>query len=84
MVLWSKQKSFWVGPRRSWPASPSSLREGRYPRELADLGILDYREVPIDPYLVIFWVTAERVDVLLNADGRRDMEMLLQGRLLQS
>ena len=56
---------------------------GRYPKELADLGILEYREVRIDPYRVIYRVTGERVDALLIADGRRDMQTLLQRRLLQ-
>ena len=57
---------------------------GRYPKELADLGILDYREVLIDPYRVIYRVTRESVDVLVIADGRRDMQMLLQRRLFQA
>ena len=56
---------------------------GRYPKELADLGILDYREVRIDHYRVIYRVTSEHVDVLLIADGRRDMQTLLERRLLQ-
>ena len=57
-------------------------RRGRYPQELADLGILEYREVLVGPYRVIYRDTGESVDVLVIADGRRDVQRLLQRRLL--
>lgn len=57
---------------------------GRCPMELADLGILDYREVLVRPYRVIYQVSGESVVVLVIADGRRDMQTLLQRRLLQA
>ena len=56
---------------------------GRYPKELADLGILDYREMLIDPYRMIYRVSGGNVDVLVIADGRRDFRTLLERRLLQ-
>ena len=57
---------------------------GRCPTELADLGILEYREVLVRPYRVIYQVGSENVVVLVIADGRRDMRTLLQRRLLQA
>ncbi len=57
---------------------------GRCPMELADLGILDYREVAVKPYPLIYQVSGDSVVVLVIADGRRDMRTLLQRRLLQA
>ena len=47
---------------------------GRFPKELADLGIVEDREVPVTPYRVIFGVSGHNVHVLVIADGRRDMQ----------
>ena len=62
----------------------SSLSEyperGVYPKELSALGIREYREIFFKPYRVI----DETVYVLLIADGRRDMQTLLQRRLLKA
>jgi len=55
---------------------------GSYPRELLDLGIRDYREVFFKPYRIIYRVVGSNVYVLLIADGRRDMQTLLQRRFL--
>lgn len=55
---------------------------GSRPRELLDLGIRQYRQVFFKPYRVIYQVMDRRVVVFLIADGRRDMQTLLQRRLL--
>jgi toxin ParE1/3/4 len=57
---------------------------GVYPRELLDLGIKEYREVFFKPYRIIYRVIGDGVFVLLIADGRRDMQSLLQRRLLEA
>ncbi len=57
---------------------------GNYPKELLDIGIREYREVFFKPYRVIYRVMESDVYVLLIADGRRDMQTLLQRRLLQA
>ena len=57
---------------------------GRFPKELADLGIVEYREVPVTPYRVIYRVSGHNVHVLVIADGRRDMQPSLERRLLQA
>ncbi len=59
-------------------------QRGSYPDELLDLGIREYREVLFKPYRVIYRVIEETVYVLVIADGRRDMQSLLQRRLLHA
>ena len=66
----------------------SSLSEnperGAYPKELLALGLREYREIFFKPYRIIFRVVDENVYVMVIADGRRDMQTLLQRRLLQA
>ena len=57
---------------------------GVYPKELLKLGIREYREVFFKPYRIIYRVMDKKVYVLLIVDGRRDMQSLLQRRLLDS
>ena len=57
---------------------------GVHPGELLALGIREYREVFFKPYRIIYRVIGEGVFVLLIADGRRDMQSLLERRLLGS
>jgi len=61
-----------------------SPERGVYPKELLALGIRDYREIFLKPYRVIYRVGGDVVHVLLIADGRRDMQTLLQRRLLSA
>lgn len=55
---------------------------GSHPRELSDLGIRSYREVYVHRYRIIYQIRQKTVYVSLIADGRRDMQTLLQQRLL--
>jgi len=57
---------------------------GAYPKELLAIGIREYREVFFKPYRVIYRVVDKNVYVLLVVDGRRDMQSLLQRRLLDA
>jgi len=57
---------------------------GVYPKELLVLGIREYREIFFKPYRVVYRVLGNVVHVLLIADGRRDMQTLLQRRLLDA
>ena len=54
-----------------------------YPKELLAVGLREYREIVFKPYRIIYRVTGEKVYVMVIADGRRDMQSLLQRRLLQ-
>ena len=66
----------------------SSLAEhpdrGAYPKELLAIGLRDYREIFFKPYRLIYRVISERVYVMVIADGRRDMQTLLQRRLFKA
>jgi toxin ParE1/3/4 len=57
---------------------------GAYPKELAALGIREYREIFFKPYRIIYRIMDKDVYVLLIVDGRRDMQTLLQRRLLDA
>ena len=43
-----------------------------------------YREVYFKPYRIIYHARGERVIINLIADGRRDMSVLLQRRLIRT
>lgn len=59
-------------------------QRGRFPRELLDIGIREYREVFFKPYRIIYRHVADEVYVMVVADGRRDMRALLERRLIQA
>ena len=59
-------------------------RRGRYPRELLDIGIREYREVFFKPCRIVYRTIGTTVYVLVIADGRRDVRSLLQRRLLEA
>ncbi|MEA3333032.1 MAG: type II toxin-antitoxin system RelE/ParE family toxin [Pseudomonadota bacterium] len=56
---------------------------GVYPKELSDIGIREYREIFFKPYRIVYRVISAAVYVVLIADGRRDMQTLLQRRVIQ-
>jgi len=55
---------------------------GSFPKELLPLGIREFRELNLKPYRIIYRIIKSNVNILLIADGRRDMQALLQKRLL--
>jgi toxin ParE1/3/4 len=57
---------------------------GVYPKELLKLGIREYREIFFKPYRIIYRIMDKNVYVMLIVDGRRDMQALLQRRLLEA
>ncbi len=59
-------------------------RRGVYPKELVSIGIKEYREIFFKPYRIIYRIIEKKVFVLLIVDGRRNMQELLQRRLLQA
>ena len=65
-------------------ASLSDFPErGAYPKELLALGSRDYREIFFKPYRIIYKVIPDAVYIMVIADGRRDMQTLLQRRLFE-
>ena len=55
---------------------------GSYPKELAALGIKEFRQTAFKPYRVIYRVMGHQVVIQLIVDGRRDMASVLARRLL--
>lgn len=55
---------------------------GTYPKELAALGIKDYRQAAFKPHPVVCRIFARKVIIYLIVDGRRDMQSVLTRRLL--
>lgn len=55
---------------------------GSVPKQLAVLGIQEYRQVFFKPYRIVYRLVGYSVYVYLVADGRRDMQALLARRLL--
>lgn len=55
---------------------------GSQPRELLRLGIREYRQTFFKPYRMIYRILGDTVYIYLIADGRRNMQALLEHRLL--
>lgn len=56
---------------------------GNFPKELEPLGITEFRELHHKPYRVIYRIRGRQVVIYCILDGRRDMQTLLQQRLLR-
>jgi len=56
---------------------------GHTPPELEHIGIYEYREIHFKPYRIIYQIIESDVYVHCILDGRRDLEDLLQERLLR-
>lgn len=56
---------------------------GSVPSELSELGVKDFRQLVFQTYRVIYRVLGKNVFVLVIADGRQDMQRLLERRLLE-
>ena len=68
----------------AFQALAESPRYGRFPTELLDIGIREYREVFFKRYRILYRVIEETIYLFIIADGRRDMQSLLQRRLLHA
>ena len=58
-------------------------QRGHYPPELERIGVTQYREVHHKPYRILYTIFEAEVIVHCVLDGRRDMQTLLQQRLLR-
>lgn len=57
---------------------------GSIPKELELLGIREFRQLVLGPYRLIYRIVGTAVFISVIADGRRDMQALLERRLLGS
>lgn len=58
-------------------------RRGHAPPELERIGVSDFREVHFKPYRVIYQIISRDVYVHAVLDGRRNLQALLELRLLR-
>lgn len=56
---------------------------GHFPPELERIGIREYREIHFKPYRILYTIDGDVVTVHCILDGRRDMQSLLEHRLLR-
>ena len=56
---------------------------GHIPQELERIGILDYKEIHYKPYRIIYQIIESSVYIHCVLDGRRDLQELLQERVLR-
>lgn len=56
---------------------------GHYPAELDKIRIREFREIHCKPYRIVYAIHGNEVVVHCVLDGRRDMQTLLQQRLLR-
>ena len=56
---------------------------GNIPKELASIGISEYRELHHKPWRMIYRIIGTDVVVYCVADGRRDMQAFLERRLIR-
>jgi toxin ParE1/3/4 len=56
---------------------------GNVPKELDRIGVREFREAHFKPFRLIYRVEKRKVVVHCILDGRRDMQSLLQRRLLR-
>ena len=56
---------------------------GHVPPELERIGIFEYKEILYKPYRIIYHISGKDVYIHCILDGRRDLQQLLQERLLR-
>ena len=56
---------------------------GHIPPELERVGVYEYREIYFKPYRIIYQIVESDVYIHCVLDSRRDLEDLLQERLLR-
>lgn len=62
---------------------PDMPERGHFPPELERIGIREYREIHCKLYRIVYAIIGDRVIVHTILDGRRDMQALLQQRILR-
>ena len=84
MTHQKKLITFWRKNEEAFSSLTHNPEQGAYPNELLAIGLRDYREIYFKPYRIIYRIIEQHVYVMIVTDGRRDMQALLQRRLLQA
>jgi toxin ParE1/3/4 len=56
---------------------------GHIPPELVSIGVSQFREIRFKPYRIFYSIEQAAVTIQCVLDGRRDMQTVLQERLLR-
>ena len=56
---------------------------GHIPQELERVGVFDYREIHIKVYRIIYQIIGSNVYIHCILDGRRDLQEILERRILR-
>ncbi|MGD1044212.1 MAG: type II toxin-antitoxin system RelE/ParE family toxin [Bacteroidota bacterium] len=56
---------------------------GNVPTELFEIGVTEFREIHNSPYRIIYSIASTSVYIHCVLDGRRDVQTILQERLLR-
>lgn len=56
---------------------------GHIPPELYDIGVVEFRELQFKPYRIFYSIDGAVVSIHCVLDGRRDIQTILQERLLR-
>jgi len=81
----SKQKALYVSDhlKKTCESLAYAPERGHFPPELERITISDYREIHFKPYRVVYQILGKQVFVHGVFDGRRDLQELLERRLLR-
>jgi toxin ParE1/3/4 len=60
-----------------------SPERGHFPPELEQIGVLEFREIHFKPYRILYQITEKKVFIHCVVDGRRDLQEVLERRMLR-
>ena len=69
--------------RQTWLKLRKLPLRGNIPTELFEIGVTEFRELHYKPYRIIYSLESTTVYVHCVVDGRRDIQEILQERLLR-
>ncbi len=68
---------------KAWSDLSEMPERGHIPPELERIGVLDYREIYVKVYRIIYQVFGSDVYIYCILDGGRDIQAILQQRILR-
>ena len=68
---------------KAWSDLSEMPERGHIPSELERIGVLDYSEIYVKAYRIIYQVFGSDVYIHCILDGRRDIQAILQQRILR-
>ncbi len=73
----------YAGIRKTCGTLKTLPLRGNIPSELFDIGVVEFREVHYKPFRIIYSIDSSTVSIHCVLDGRRDIQTILQERLLR-